>query len=386
MLFSDNVSVETEVALKTFAQSRGLLVMGPDCGTAIVNGVPLAFANAVSRGDIGIVAAAGTGLQEVSSIISNEGAGISQAIGTGGRDVKKDVGGLMFLEGLRALADDEATKVIVLISKPPHETVIKKLGAAVKTIKKPVVAMFLGAEAKTVSGYGMTAAATLQEAALLAVALAQGQTAESVRRRLKGRDGELDQKAAEEAGRFARAQKYVRGLFSGGTFCGETQVIFRGLLREVHSNAPLAPYQALTDAWKSQGHTVVDLGEDAFTVGRPHPMIDFSLRNRRIQDEAKDPETAVILLDVVLGYGSNMDPAGELVPAITAARRIAADAGRHLAFICSVTGTEKDPQVRSQVEQRLRDAGAMVLPTNAAAARFAGCIAQELEKAGRPVT
>ncbi len=385
MLFSDNVSIETEVALKTFAQSQGLLVMGPDCGTAIINGVPLAFANAVSRGEIGIVAAAGTGLQEVSSIISNEGAGISQAIGTGGRDVKKDVGGIMFLEGLRALAEDEATKVIVLISKPPHETVIKKLGAAAHAVHKSVVAMFLGADAKTVAGYGMTAAVTLEEAALLAVALSQGKTVESVRHRLKGHDDELNEKAAEEIGRFGKTQKYVRGLFSGGTFCGEAQVIFRGLLREVYSNAPLAPYQALADAWKSQGHTVVDLGEDAFTVGRPHPMIDFSLRNRRIQDEAKDPETAVILLDVVLGYGSNMDPAGELVPAITAARKTAADAGRHLSFVCSVTGTEKDPQVRSQVEQRLRDAGAVVLPTNAAAARFTGRIAQELDKEAKPI-
>jgi succinyl-CoA synthetase alpha subunit len=385
MLFSDNVSVETEVALKTFAQSKGLLVMGPDCGTAIINGVPLAFANAVSLGEIGIVAAAGTGLQEVSSIISNEGAGISQAIGTGGRDVKKDVGGIMFLEGLRALAEDSATKLIVLISKPPHETVIKKLGEAVKTLKKPVVAMFLGADAKTVAGYGMTAAVTLEEAALLAVALSQGKTAESVRHRLKGPDAEMTGQAAAQTGRYSKTQKYVRGLFSGGTFCGETQVIFRGLLREVYSNAPVSPFKELADAWKSQGHTVVDLGEDAFTVGRPHPMIDFSLRNRRIQDEAKDPETAVILLDVVLGYGSNMDPAGELVPAITAARKIAADAGRHLSFVCSVTGTEKDPQVRSQVEQRLKDAGALVLPTNAAAARLAGRIGQELEKEAKPV-
>ena len=385
MLFSDNVSVETEVALKTFAQSKGLLVMGPDCGTAIINGVPLAFANAVSRGDIGIVAAAGTGLQEVSSIISNEGAGISQAIGTGGRDVKKDVGGIMFLEGLRALAEDAATKVIVLVSKPPHESVLKKLGAAVKAVKKPVVAMFLGADAKTVAGYGMIAAVTLEEAALLAVALAKGRTAESVRQRLKGHDAEMGEDAVKEAARFAKSQRYVRGLFSGGTFCGETQVIFRSLLREVYSNAPVSPFLTLADAWKSQGHTVVDLGEDAFTVGRPHPMIDFSLRNRRIQDEAKDPETAVILLDVVLGYGSNMDPAGELVPAITAARQTATDAGRHLVFVCSVTGTEKDPQVRSQVEQRLRDTGAVVLPTNAAAARFAGRIAQELEKEAKPV-
>ncbi|MBI5240122.1 MAG: acyl-CoA synthetase FdrA [Elusimicrobia bacterium] len=385
MLFSDNVPVEAEVELKESARGKGLLVMGPDCGTAIINGVPLGFANAVSRGEIGIVAAAGTGLQEVSSIISNEGAGISQAIGTGGRDVKKEVGGIMFLEGLKALAEDEATTVIVLVSKPPHESVLQKLGAAVKAVRKPVVAMFLGAEPKTVAGYGMTAAATLEEAALLAAALAKGKSPDSVRDRLKRRDDELRDLALQEAGKSAKGQRFIRGLFSGGTFCGETQVIFRGLLREVFSNAPVSPSTELADAWKSQGHAVVDLGEDAFTVGRPHPMIDFSLRNRRIQDEAEDPETAVILLDVVLGYGANLDPAGELAGAIAAARRTASDAGRHLNFICSVTGTEKDPQVRSKMEAALREAGALVLPTNAAAARLAARIAKELEKEARPV-
>ena len=207
----------------------------------------------------------------------------------------------------------------------------------------------------------MTAAVTLEEAALLAAALAKGLPQDSVRRRLENRDRESAALAAKESAQMAKGQRYVRGLFSGGTFCGEAQVLFRGLLREVYSNAPLAPFQALADAWKSQGHTMVDLGEDAFTVGRPHPMIDFSLRNRRIQDEAKDPETAVILLDVVLGYGSHPDPAGELAPAITTARRAAADAGRHLAFACSVTGTEQDPQVRSRVELALQAAGAVVL-------------------------
>jgi len=214
--------------------------------------------------------------------------------------------------------------------------------------------------------------------------LTQGRSPDSVRQRLSGHAAELDERAAQEAAQLAPGQKYLRGLFSGGTFCGEAQVIFRGQLDEVYSNAPLAPFRTLSDAWKSQGHTVVDLGEDAFTVGRPHPMIDFSLRNRRIQEEAQDPEAAVILLDVVLGYGSNLDPAGELAPAIAAARRTAADAGRHLSFVCSVTGTEKDPQVRSRVEASLQAAGALVLPTNAAAARLASRIAQKAgQTAGR---
>ncbi len=378
MLFSDNVSLETEIELKRFAQSRGLLVMGPDCGTAIINGVPLAFANVVNRGSIGIVAAAGTGLQEVSSIISNEGAGISQAIGTGGRDVKKEVGGIMFLEGLKALADDESTKVIVLISKPPHAEVLKKLSAAVQGISKPIVAMFLGADPETIRD--MTVASTLEEAALVAVALAQEKSPEAARQKIQNRDKELSELAATESSKLQKSQRFIRGLFSGGTFCGEAQSIFRGMLSEVHSNAPLSPFKTLADAWKSEGHTVVDLGEDAFTVGRPHPMIDFSLRNRRIQDEATDPETAVILLDVVLGYGSNLDPAGELGPTITAAKKTAKAAGRHLIFVCSVTGTEEDPQVRSKVAETLKAAGALVLPTNAAAAKFATCVVKGLKR------
>ena len=176
MLFSDNVPLEQEIALKQFARKRGLLVMGPDCGTAIINGVPLAFANAVNRGNIGIVAAAGTGLQEVSCIISNEGAGISQAIGTGGRDVKQEVGGIMFIEGLKALAQDEQTRVILLVSKPPHPQVLKRIEKVIKTIRKPVVTLFIGAGT---SGRGP---ATLEEAALQAVALAQGQKPDAAAR------------------------------------------------------------------------------------------------------------------------------------------------------------------------------------------------------------
>ncbi|HAM35682.1 MAG TPA: FdrA family protein [Elusimicrobia bacterium] len=373
MLFSDNVPLETEVALKTFAASRGLLVMGPDCGTAIINGVPLAFANAVSRGEIGIVAAAGTGLQEVSSIISNEGAGVSQAIGTGGRDVKKEVGGIMFLAGLEALAEDAQTQVIVLVSKPPHEEVLAKLAHAVQGIRKPVVAAFLGADPARISRDGMLAAGTLEEAALLASALVQGGTADAVRRRMSAQEEEIERLAVQQSSRLKKGQRYVRGLFSGGTFCSETQLIFREMLPEFYSNVPLPPGRPLADVWRSQGHTFVDLGEDAFTVGRPHPMIDFSLRNRRLLEEAKDPETAIILLDVVLGYGSNLDPAGELGPAIAAARE-----GRDIVFVASVTGTEKDPQVRSRVEDGLKASGVVVMPTNAAAAKLAARIAMNL--------
>lgn len=364
MLFSDNVSLDTEVALKKYGRDHGLLVMGPDCGTAIINGAPLAFANIVPRGPIGVVAAAGTGLQEVTCLIANEGGGISQALGTGGRDVKKDVGGIMFIEGIKALAADEKTKAILLVSKPPHPDVLAAIEAVVAGIKKPVVSMFLGDETST-------GPHTLEEAALTVLARAKGESYDDARRKVESRDLEM-KKAAKKLAERLKGRKYVRGLFSGGTFCAEAQVIFRKLgLKDVFSNAPTAGAAKLKDSLKSEGHAMVDYGEDEFTVGRPHPMIDFSLRNKRIQAEAADPRTAVILLDVVLGFGAHMDPASELAPVVR-------EAAKKVAVVCSVTGTEADPQHRRQVIEALEEAGAIVLPSNAAACYMAGFIVSNL--------
>jgi FdrA protein len=414
MLFSDNVPVEQEIALKQLGRKRGLLVMGPDCGTAIINGVPLAFANAVNRGSIGIVAAAGTGLQEVSCIISNEGAGISQAIGTGGRDVKQAVGGIMFIEALRALAQDEETRVILLVSKPPDPSVLKRIEKVIKSIRKPVVKLFIGA---ATGGQGP---ATLEEAALQAVVLAQAlepetaalsrevraDVAADVSRRIlpgaklaptdvgdykisvdrashevssrtiRDRDEDLGKLAQPAAARLKRGRQYVRGLFSGGTFCAEAQIILKDMLPGVHSNVPVRGVKQLRDSLVSQKHTLIDLGEDEFTVGRPHPMIDYSLRNRRILEEAADPATAVILLDVVLGYGAHPDPAAELAPVVR-------KAARTVCVVCSITGTDQDPQNRSRVQAALERAGATVQPSNAAACKLAGAVIRCLGHAGQ---
>lgn len=369
MLFSDNVPLEQEIDLKRYAAERGLLVMGPDCGTAIINGAPLAFANAVNRGNIGVVAAAGTGMQEVTCLIANAGAGVSQAIGTGGRDVKREVGGLMFLQGLRMLDADPATAVVLLVSKPPHPEVLAKIGAQTASMEKPVVAVFLGADAKSIAGYGMRPAATLAEAARLATSLSLGKELPSVD------DTDLAGIARAEQQRLAKGQEYIRGLFSGGTFCYEAQLILQDLVKgEIRSNAPTGQATQLADALHCVGHTVVDLGGDEFTVGRPHPMIDFSLRNKRIVQEAADPGTAVILLDLVLGYGSHPDPLAEIVPAIREGRRIANEGRRTLSVVASVTGTDKDPQNRPTVVAGLRDAGVLVMGSNAAAAALAGRI------------
>ena len=367
MLFSDNVSIETERELKEYGREKGLLVMGPDCGTAIINGAPLCFANVVKKGDIGIVAASGTGLQEVSAIIGNEGAGISQAIGTGGRDVKKEIGGIMFIEGIKALAEDEQTKVVVLVSKPPHPDVLEKVAGVIKDIDKPVVAILIGGDPEVMKQAGAVPAKDLEQAGLIAVALSRGEDPEGFKEKLEKRAGEIKALAAEEAGKMKEEQKYLRGLFSGGTLCDETQLMFKETIGSVYSPAPIDPEFKLDDIWKSRENTVVDLGEDEFTVGRPHPMIDFLLRKKRIVEEARDPETAVILLDVVLGYGSNMEPGEELAPAIKEAKELSAKDGRYISVICSITGTDQDPQNREKVKKQLQDAGAIVMPTNAAA-------------------
>ena len=369
MLFSDNVALEQEIELKQFARKRGLLVMGPDCGTAIINGVPLAFANAVNRGDIGIVAAAGTGLQEVSCIISNAGAGISQAIGTGGRDVKQEVGGIMFIEALKALAQDEQTRVILLVSKPPHPQVLKHIDKVAKTIRKPIVRIFIGA------GSDANEPVTLEEGALRAVALARGQKPEDAAGQLVARDETFAQLAKREAAKSRKGRKYLRGLFSGGSFCAEAQVLLKDTLADLYSNVPLPGVKQLRNSLRSQKNTVIDLGEDEFTVGRPHPMIDYSLRNRRILEEAADAETAVILLDVVLGYGANPDPARELASVL---RR----ASGQVSVVCSVTGTRQDPQNRDLVESALCKEGAIVMPSNAAACRLACGIIRCLSREG----
>ena len=371
MLFSDNVPLETEIALKQYAHAHGRIVMGPDCGTAIINGVPLAFANVVRRGDIGAVAAAGTGLQEVTCLISNHGGGISQAIGTGGRDVKQQVGGISLVDGLEALAQDDSTKVIVLVSKPPHPEVMEKIGAKVASVGKPVVAVFLGADRAEVARLGMIPASTLEEASMLAVAVAGGSSLDGVGEDICRHEGALRERAAAERARLQPQQRYVRGLFSGGTFCYEAQLVLRPRVGEVWSNTPVKGAGQLDDANRSVGHTIVDLGDDQFTVGKPHPMIDFSTRNRRIVHEAADPETAVIVLDLVLGFGSNMAPLADLLPALAEAQQVAADAGRYLPIVVHVTGTDDDPQNRSACVEMLRRVGAIVERSNAAASTLA---------------
>jgi len=374
LLFSDNVSIEDEVALKKYAARRGLLMMGADCGTAIINGVALGFANAVPRGPVGIVAAAGTGLQEVSTLLAKLGVGITQGIGTGGRDLKEPVGGIMMLAGLEALQADPQTQVLLLVSKPPAPAVAGRVLEQVRESDKPTVVCFLGGDPAPAVAAGAIPACTLQEAACLAAAEVEGYEGASADEVIERETVDLKAQAAELKKHLTPGQKYLRGLFSGGTLAAEAFVVWEGMLGDVRSNVALDPRLQLKDATRSEGHCAVDLGEDEFTVGRPHPMIDNDLRIRRLMQEAADPEVAVVLLDVVLGYGAHPDPVGELGPAIRRARERAASEGRELLVVTSVTGTEGDPQGLGRQVRALEEGGAVVCGCNAAAARVAGFI------------
>ncbi len=379
MLFSDNVPVETELALKKAAVKKGLLVMGPDCGTAIINGAPIAFANSVRRGNIGIVAASGTGLQEVTTLITNEGAGISQAIGTGSRDVKIEIGALTLLQALKMLASDPGTEVLLIVSKPPHPEILKRITAEIRKIRKPVVAVFLGGVIEEKIKDDFYAARTLEEAAYKAVCLGKGWKLARAREIIYDMNLKAGELAKTEAARKKRSS-CLRGLFSGGTFVSEAQVILPELLGGIWSNAPLDKKWKLKDSLKLSGHAVIDMGEDEFTVGRPHPMIDFSLRNKMIVSEAARPEVSVLLLDVVLGYGSNPKPLEDILPSI----KEAFSRNRELSIVASVTGTETDPQVRSKVVKGLEAAGVIVMPSNAGACRLAGEILRLSGKRVKP--
>jgi FdrA protein len=357
-LYSDNVGMDEEIRLKRSARDAGLLVMGPDCGTALIGGVGLGFANRVRRGHIGIVAASGTGLQVVASAIHELGRGVSQGIGTGGRDLSRQVGAITALQAVDILRRDPDTRVIVLISKPPSPEVADRLLAAAGSTGKPVVVAFqgiddapgIGVASKTAGAdraVGLHFAEDLSEAARLAVTLDGGGAVD-------GRSARSGTRSGDGAPAATALAPCFRGLFSGGTLALETLLKLRGRLDPLHSNLGPGGSVKLDDPGKSRGHMVLDLGADEFTVGRPHPMIDNDLRVRRLRQEIDDPDTGLIMLDVVLGYGAHPDPASELAPVIAEARR------SDLAVAAIVVGTDEDPQeIQAQIEL-LENAGAHV--------------------------
>ena len=369
-LFSDHVPLDQELKLKRFASSRGLLVMGPGAGTSIINGVGLGFANSVRRGDVGIVASAGTGIQEVSTMLDRIGLGVSAALGVGSSDVSQQIGGLMMKDCLDFLQADEGTRMLMIIAKTPREKVIGEVMEHVeKRTTKPVVACFLGLDPPRSKEARVTYAKTLHSA----VKKAAGYSGKEAESRFEGKISmgfdALAKSAREVASGLGPSRKYLRGLYSGGTLAHETLLMFRELMGDAYSNTPLSDRYALADPNASKEHSVVDLGDESFTAGRAHPMIDPTLRRLRLSQESKDGSVAAILLDVVLGYGSSDDPGGALKEAISDATK------GGLAVMSHVCGTETDPQSLMAQSEILSTAGSMLFPSNALLAAGAALVA-----------
>ena len=374
MLFSDNVSVEAEKKLKEKAVEKGLLMMGPDCGTAIINGVPLAFANVVARGPIGIVGASGTGTQEVSALIDQLGSGCSQVIGTGGRDLKSEIGGLMMLQAIDALIEDPETKVIVLISKPPAPEIAEKILKKVKETTKPVVVDFIGGDIEMIKKFGAIACLTLEDTAYKAVAVSKGETPVDFLGFDMSDDG-IDALVKTSVARLKPEQKYLRGLYTGGTLADEAMKLLGPTMGAIYSNIPLEPQYMLENLEVKGRHTCLDLGEDQFTVGRPHPMIDPSTRSERMLKDIDDT-VAVVLMDVVIGYGSHENPAGDVAEAI---RKLKGKLKNDVVYVASITGTKGDPQDMDATYAQLAGEGVIVMPSNAQAVRLVSRIMTQIQ-------
>ncbi len=357
LLFSDNVHLEDEVALKRRATELGLLLMGPGAGTGMFGGLGLGFANVVSRGPVGVVAAAGTGAQEVMALLDRWGAGVSDVIGVGGRDLSEEVGGLMTRVGVRALADDDRTEVLLLVSKPPSPAVAEEILAGLDV--SPAVAVLVGLAEPVPTPDGVTLVRTLEEGVV--------RTLEILGREAPHPAEGLAERAKMALDRVDAGRRSIHGLFSGGTLCYESMaVISDSLGGPVHSNVPLRAEWSLPAP--PGAHVCLDLGEEELTRGRPHPMIDPEPRAERIIQDTEDPDVAVILLDVILGYGAHPDPASVLAPAC----RVAAGVG--IAVVAHVLGTDRDPQGYPEQSRTLEEAGCVLAPTSARAALLAAAI------------
>lgn len=371
-LFSNNVELPDELELKRRGRELGLLVMGPDCGTAIIAGVGQGFANRVPRGAIGLVGASGTGLQDVSCTVAHLGGGISQAIGTGSRDLSKDVGGMMTEFGLRLLAEDKETEVVALIAKHPADEVAEKMHGILRKLGKPAVVRYLGKPAPR-SENGVFYANHLDEAAAAAVALAKGKKPSRINLAKQVGDD-----AQEILGKRKGLDGRLVGLFGGGSLCSEAKLILSGC--GIDATEPDHPLKTRGKV-EEKGHLAIDTGEDFYTQGKPHPMVDQTVRCELIVKCGADASVGLILLDLVLGDGSNHDPAPELVEAVREARK--KRGSRPLVVLASITGTDLDPQVASRQKAILEEGGIRVQPTAARAAMLAAMLLGGAERSGR---
>ncbi|WP_144789043.1 acyl-CoA synthetase FdrA [Lysinibacillus fusiformis] len=345
-MFSDNVSKEDEVKLKQKAHEKGLLVMGPDCGTALIHGVPLAFTNNVNEGDIGIVGASGTGIQEVTTIIDRYGKGVTNALGTGGRDLSTEVGAITMLDSIKALNQDPKVKVITVISKPPAEEVQRKVLNLLRNIDKPVVTLFLG-DKPSYQEENIYHAYTLEEAAVVAVQLSNGDKPN------------FEPTTADVNVVLNESQVGIKGYYSGGTLASEAAMLVRDAFKDAMTEEKSESY-----VLKTNTHEIIDLGDDVYTKGKPHPMIDPEKRIEMLEKSMNDPETAVIMIDNVIGNGGHEDMASELAPIIKRILDSARQECRQLAVLATVVGTAQDIQGYEKQIEILKESGAIICKTN----------------------
>lgn len=367
MLFSNAVPPEDEKAIKELAHEKGLLCMGPDCGVVNLNDVAFLLASINNRGPFGICGASGCGIQHVAALLHANGSGISQGIGTGGGDLKAPVYGATMLDGIDALEDDPDTKYIILVSRKPNEVSMKRVLERVSRCKKPVVVYFMGCEREEVEWSGAIWAESLDDTAAQALKLI-GKDLQLIS------EEELDRMAAEAVVGMLPEQKYVRGMFDGGTYCDEAIGTMEKLIGPIHSNVAAEEELRLKDSLVSVGNSCVDYGEEEFTQGRPHPTMMPEVRNPAIMREASDPETAVLLFDFIFSPAAPRDPVGAHIPDIRKAMELAESRGGKLAVVASICGTDADIQGLEAQKQKLLDVGAYVCPTNYTAAKLAAKI------------
>lgn len=383
LISSNNVTLDEELQLKKKAASLGLLLMGPDANTAIINGVGLGFSNKVETGPIGIVSTGGTAIQAITSFIDKEGLGISQAVSVGSRDLSAAVGAVMTEEALNALNEDPITKIIIVVSKPPNKIAADKIINLLGTYKKQALACFFEYEPEIEIPKNVILTRTLCETAFYACALYKRERIELVGLKMEKNDRLTAKFAEGELAKFHPQARYLRALYSGGSFASEAVWLLKDKTNDIYSNTKGA--KDLPDFRKKIFNTIVDFGSYEAMKEGPHPIADYALRCEEITIAAKEEDTAVILFDVVLGYCAHPNPCGVLVPVILKAKEYLKEKGRHITFIAYVCGTSKDKQDASKQENALREAGVMVMPSNCAAVKLAGSIIRGLKEKQSPV-
>lgn len=366
-MFSDNVSVEDERKLKETAHEKGLLVMGPDAGTGVINGTPLAFTNVINKGNIGVVGASGTGIQEVTTIIDRLGGGVTNAIGTGGRDLKDAIGAITMIDAIKALNNDPSVDVITVLSKPSSEEIQDKVNNVLRSLDKPVVVLYLG-DTPEYTEENIFHAYTLEETAIAAL------------QKSKGEEVSFEPSIKEDIkANFDNKQIGIRGFYSGGTLATEAAMLIKHATGEESADDEAFVY-------KSEHHQIIDLGDDMYTQGTPHPMIDPANRLKALESAASDDEIAVVLLDNVLGYGSHKNMAAQLAPAIEKFLAAKKDAGQEVVVLATVVGTDKDVQGYDSQRRILEGAGAVICDTNDQMVRTAlNLIGEKVEQPVREV-